>query len=568
MMIVPYNSEHKVSRRRGYGLHSGEDMHELIVIDEHGNISEETPVMFDYTGITKMLVYKLDPDSAISIKNVTIETIDSRVNHKRDGVWSSSYIDRGITVERSYTTVENINHIVSGGFTLLERANGYEGASSAGMFKAQNASYITFRDCIIPGRQAYNNSSSYNFQATYVNKIVLENCIQSNFWVLVDTETGVMTPSEEYTDGAYPSLSSVNIKNDSGNSVRIMMHWGVGGTNSCKNMEFIGSKISRYDSHAPLYNGKIINSSLNAIELTGYGKLEITNVDWYQYTPGFPLLYLREDYGYHWDGDIIIKDTRGHLYDIGDVKPSSLTLCNYSYVNWYFGYTCAFPNITLDNFDLCYIESNKPINRFTVNLLGSYNRNMHRTGEINTPTLYDYIDADGDGYIDEPKGDFDLDGIIDPPCDLDGDGVVGNTWLLYADYTSLTQAEQRNGIAHISSKVNVNPVKPPEYFKVINNNGIDGGGYYTYKIPDSHKGDDGGFFGTTRFIYETDTGTTEYFTGTNRKNQSKTKTFDFNSGNSVLFINVFIIAAVLFACCVIFITKKIKKIKKPLSFNN
>jgi len=531
MMIVPYNSTHKVARRKGYSAHSGEAMHELIVIDKYGSVDPDTPIMFDYTSVTKIVVYKLDADSAITIKNATIETIDSRVNHKRDGVWSSSYINRGITVERSYTTVENINHIVSGGFTLLERANGYEGASSNGMFRAQNASYITFKDCIIPGRQAYNNSSSYNFRTTCANKVVLDNCIQSNFWVTPDTETGLMTPSEEYTIGAYPSVSSVNIKNDSGTAVSVRMHWGIGGGNYCKNLEFINSKISRYDAHNPLYNGKIINSSLNGMELTGYGTLEITNVDWYQYGTTVPLLYLRSDYGYHWDGDIVVTDTRAHLYDIGGSKPTSLKLCHYNYVNWYFGYTCAFPNVTVDNLDIYYTKAGTPLQSCTVNLLGSYNKKMHLSGTMGTSAIFDYIDANKDDKIDEPRGDFDGDGIIDPPCDLDGDGVVGETSLIYSDYASYTQKEKYSGIKHPSCKVNLNPVKPPSYFKVINNDGVGGKGYYTYVIPNSSYTENGvsyeGFFGNTKFIYQNASGAEKYFVGTNHTKQTETKTFKF-----------------------------------------
>ena len=60
LMIVPYNSEHGVFRRKGaYGSlqSAGEDMHELIIIDKDGNVSEETPIMFEYTNIDYILVY-------------------------------------------------------------------------------------------------------------------------------------------------------------------------------------------------------------------------------------------------------------------------------------------------------------------------------------------------------------------------------------------------------------------------------------------------------------------------------------------------------------------------------
>ena len=53
------------------------------------------------------------------------------------------------------------------------------------------------------------------------------------------------------------------------NGKSLKMCWGIGGTNYCKNMEYIGSTLSRLDAHAGLYNGRIIDSTVNYISLTG-----------------------------------------------------------------------------------------------------------------------------------------------------------------------------------------------------------------------------------------------------------------------------------------------------------
>ena len=529
MMIIPYNSQHKVFRRKGYGQHSGEAMHEVIVIDKDGNVSEETPIMFEYTNLNYIEIYKLDPTTAITVGNATIETLDTLVNHKVTG---SSYRKRGINVTRSYTVVHDVDHIVTGGFNLNDRAyDDKEGASANGMFRAANANHVTFKDCTVPGRSCYRNSSTYNFGGLCVNKIVLDHCIQSNFWVIVDKDTGEVTAVDEYVDGALLGTSSVVI-----NGKTLKLQWGIGGTNYCKNMEYIDSQISRFDAHAGLYNGKIINSKVTGLELTGVGTLEITNTDWYQYGATVPFLFLRSDYGYHWDGDIIVKDSTAHLYDIaGDVP--TLYIANHAYTNWYFGYNCAFPNITLDNFGIYSIKYNRPMDEgYTAHLFKFKEsaQRMHLTGDTGVNAVFDYIDANKNGYIDEPLYDYNLDGIIDDSdrIDVDGDGVIGDTQITKESLKDKTQDELEAGIKHPSCTRNLNITKPPAYIKIINNNGgysyrvvntagygISNGGWYG--VEENY----GGFFGATKFIYGE--GQNQYFVGTDNVGQRKTKTFNF-----------------------------------------
>ena len=84
--------------------------------------------------------------------------------------------------------------------------------------------------------------------------------------------------------------------------------------------------------------------------------------------------------------------------------------------------------------------------------------------------------------------------------DLDGDGFVDGTDIPYDGVQS------GSGVMHPTSLKNENPVRPPEYIKIVNSNakftlastggaGVSDGAYY----------DDvenfGGFFGDTRFYY-------------------------------------------------------------------
>ena len=551
LMIIPYNSEHGVFRRLGnyQSFQSrGAAMHEIIIIDKDGNVSDETPIMFEYTNIDYITVYKLDPTSAITVGSATFETWESKVKNERydletgKNLFSTSYMSRGISVSRSYTVVKDVTHEVVFGYTLKERASGLESCNYSGFFQASNANHITFQDCHMHGRQQYDGHSSYDFGANRVNKIVLKNCIQTNFWVTVDPEEGVMHDLVDYEDGAYTSMSSVQVKDLEGNLKSVAMCWGIGGTNYCKNMEYIDSQLSRFDAHCGLYNGKVINSKVNYLALTGYGDMIIENTSWYQRGSSETMIALRADYGYLWNGNISIKDTKAYVFDI-KTNVNSLKLVNHKFSNFYFGYPTAVPNISIDNLDIYSLKNQAPVAPgFAVNVfsIASTDTKMHLRGDCGKTSVFTYVDANKDGYIDEPLFDINMDGRIDDldKVDIDGKNGPGETNLKYNDpqYLDKTDKELNKGIPHPSCKINLNPVKPPEYIKIINNDGVDGKGGYVYTVPNTagqgiSDGDwynteesYGGFFGDTKFIYDVNG---EEFTLIGTDHKEHTVTFKF-----------------------------------------
>lgn len=519
VMLMLYNSSHSVYNRRGYGSYTGDTQKELIIVDKDGNISPETPIMFDYFKVSQVTVYRLDESRAITIDGGKFTTIAAQTY--------TGYLSRNLAVYRSFTTVKNVEHYVEGEVTLLEQASGKMGAAYSGFYTVGSCTNVTFKDCVMTGRRYY-NTGTYEFSANSANKVILDGCTQSNFWVTVDENYNIRN-AEKGDDGAKVSQASVRVN---GKSLKIT--WGAGSSNWCKNLEYHNSAITRYDAHAGVYNGKIIGCDIGGIELTGWGELIIEDTNIYSYGTGSvanSLLYLRNDYGSTWNGEITLKNVNAYFTTKNN---ATAYLFYHSYVNWYFGYSVAFPSITIDNMKCYGIEAQDTLLPAGHQILLS-NNNISSANKMHLPdshskSNYSIIDRDGDGFVDEPTLDLDCDGRLDEVRDLDGDGVAGNTSILYKDARAAA-SDVTNGTYHPTSYANLNIVKPPEFIKVLNNTGdgsfilrikntagsVSDGGYY------DEEDNNGGFFGDTKFYYSD----TEYLLGTNHIGQTETNSFYF-----------------------------------------
>ena len=61
VMIIPFNSKHKVYRRRAYRSFRGQTMQDVILLDKDGNVDKSTPLMFDYNYIDCIDLYRVRP---------------------------------------------------------------------------------------------------------------------------------------------------------------------------------------------------------------------------------------------------------------------------------------------------------------------------------------------------------------------------------------------------------------------------------------------------------------------------------------------------------------------------
>ena len=129
VLLIPYNTDHRIYRRRGYGQWAGEPMHEVILIDKDGNIDPETPVMWDYNHLDYISVVRADVNP-ILIEGGKFTTVACNTDCVvRDEAGNplrvyEPYIARGLYVNRSYATLKGVEHYVVGEISVTRQING------------------------------------------------------------------------------------------------------------------------------------------------------------------------------------------------------------------------------------------------------------------------------------------------------------------------------------------------------------------------------------------------------------------------------------------------------------
>ena len=573
VMIFPNNYGHRVFRRSGpYTPESDGVMRELIVLDKEGNVSPETPIMFDYTTLQCVEVYRID-DAPITVNGGIFTTVAYELNSKdQDGKEYVSYFKRGIRVNRSNTTVQNVEHYMTNEVTLREQAlEGKFGPAYNGFYYVDYASNVLFKDCIMTAKRKF-GSGTYEIAAGYANKVVFDGCVQTNFWIKIDEDYNVLN-AYEGEEGAMPNYGFHFLVE--GVDVMYVL-WGCGGTNYCKNVEYIRSRLSRYDAHQGLYNGKIIDSEVSGIEITGYGDMIIENSRVFSNSSNSTfnsLIHLRGDYGYIWQGDITIKDTDVYFYTDEDGRNSYVTpyLFNNGWSNWYYGYTTYSPNAIIDNLDLLdmlkitpkhdngtplpvgapissetlkaeRIEEGFEVDLYTLPAprahlenTGTYPAQIQLTDRDENGTHYDLSKASQraqylallakyNSLSDEEKATYTgLDGWVDDPRDRTKPLLVNGQPISYLEkFDEMWQKEQSGALGSggyyryliQGDSTNYNIKYPPQYIKILNNDGVEGLGGYKFVmkrtagqgIPSGEyygiTENGGGYFGCTTFYYD------------------------------------------------------------------
>ncbi|MBR2377277.1 MAG: hypothetical protein IKA85_05865 [Clostridia bacterium] len=316
-LIHVYNSNRMMFNR--YGYNNGGSQNEIFYIDENAKIVDSS-LLFEFDDITSILVYRAD-NPEITVKNATIETLACLYNL---GTGSNVYISRGITLSRPNAILKNLKHVVTGEIPKGTIVDGvpFNGMSNS-YLKVLNTHNVLIEDCVFQGRTYY-LAGTYDIAPTNSHKVLFKNCTQTNFF-------------ERKANG------------EESNRANFSKQWGIIGSNRCKHLDLVGCRLSRYDAHAGVTDGKIINSEVGQISVVGGGDLLIENTKIYAYRER--ILVLRKDYGAFWNGTITLKDCHviNAKLDDGKYRQQIISIVDADTVNHNFGFETQFPNLVIDN---------------------------------------------------------------------------------------------------------------------------------------------------------------------------------------------------------------------------
>ncbi len=292
-LVVLTDSNVKRYIRKGLNQNSGSSQTDVILVDENGNISEETPLIWDFDAITNAVAYPVDEET-LYVKGGVFTTIANGAPSEY------TYYTRGIQVRRSNTVIDGIYHDVIN--------EGSTGAPYSAFVSLSCCADVTVKESTFTGHKKYATIGS----------------------------AGSSVQMGTYDIGAATSVNASFINCNQTNDITDTDYWGIAGTNYCKNLVYDGCVFSRFDAHQGVLNATVKNSVLghHGIKLIGMGTAVIENTT----VLSASFIDLRADYGSTWNGDVIIRNCKFYPTDLSNKIINAENTEDHD-----FGYTCYLP---------------------------------------------------------------------------------------------------------------------------------------------------------------------------------------------------------------------------------
>lgn len=298
-LVFVENNKKKVYIRYGLNQNNGTPQKEVFIANKNGRVEKDSPITWDYDEVTLTRAYPID-QKALTIRGGQFTTVANQAESRYD------YRSRGFVINRSNVRIENLTHRVEGELD--------HGAPYSGFISLNFCADVVVTGCLLTPHKTYStigsagkpvSMGSYDMNAAYCVNVLIEHGRQT-----IDID-----------DRAY---------------------WGLFASNFCKNLRMDDMVISRFDAHMGVANVTLTHCIFGymGVQAVGFGTMLIKNCEMHRNT----FVWLRDDYGSTWEGDIIIKDCT--FRPVRDEK--SLTLVSGSNAGTHdFGYPCHLPRRVL-----------------------------------------------------------------------------------------------------------------------------------------------------------------------------------------------------------------------------
>lgn len=294
-LVYSENNKRRVYIRMGLNQNNGTPLKEVFLANSKGRVDKATPITWDYDEVTSLVAYPIDKEKLI-VRGGYFTTIANQAESKYN------YRGRGFVITRSNVRIEGLTHYVTGELD--------HGAPYSGFLTLDHCADVTVTNCLLTGHKTYStigsagkpvSMGSYDMQAGYCVNILFEHCRQTNS---IDDRT----------------------------------YWGLFASNFCKNLQMNDMVISRFDAHMGVANVLLRNCTFGhmGVQAVGFGTMLMENCEIHRNT----MLWLRDDYGSTWDGDIVLRNCT--LKPLTD--SNTLTLVSGRNNGKHdFGYECRMP---------------------------------------------------------------------------------------------------------------------------------------------------------------------------------------------------------------------------------
>ena len=309
-LVYVENKKKMVYIRYGLNQNNGTPQKEVFIADKKGNVESCSPITWDYDEITSMTAFPIDKKT-LTIKGGIFTTIANQAESKY------AYRGRGFVINRSNVRVENMTHYVEGELD--------HGAPYSGFLVFNYCADVVVTDCLLTPHKTYRTIGSAGKPVSMGSyDMTAGNCVNALFQHCRQTI--------DIDDRAF---------------------WGLFASNFCKGLQMDDMIISRFDAHMGVANVTLTNCIFGhmGVQAVGFGTMLMKNCEVHRNT----FVWLRDDYGSTWDGEIIFKNCT--------LKPPHgeryLTLISGSNPGTHdFGYICHLPRrvqvegLTIDDSNL------------------------------------------------------------------------------------------------------------------------------------------------------------------------------------------------------------------------